>query len=68
VGSQPSKSTPSSSGSSSSGGGGGGMSGEKYSNIEVVEKYDFPIYKDRTTSYRFTHAKNPILYVISQEM
>jgi len=64
VGSQPSQSGPSASGpSGSSGGGGGGLSGEQYSNIEVIEKYDLPIYKDRTTLYRFSNAKNPILYV-----
>ncbi|PWB54709.1 MAG: hypothetical protein C3F06_03670 [Candidatus Methanoperedenaceae archaeon] len=65
VGSQPPESgnsgTVSSSGSI--GGGGGGPSGEKNSNIEVIEKYDLPIYKDRTTLFRFTNSKNPILYV-----
>ena len=65
VGSQPSHPGPSGSGpvGSSGGGGGGGVSGEEYSNIEVIEKYDLVIYKDKTTSYRFTNAKNPILYV-----
>ncbi len=63
VGSQPSQPGHSAPGGSSGGGGGGGMSGEKYSNIEVVEKYDLPIYKDRTTSYSFTNEKNPIIYV-----
>jgi PGF-pre-PGF domain-containing protein len=63
VGSQPSQPDNSGTGGSSGGGGGGGMSGEKYSNIEVVEKYDLPIYKDKTTSYRFINEKNPIQYV-----
>ncbi|MCX9085725.1 MAG: PGF-pre-PGF domain-containing protein [Candidatus Methanoperedens sp.] len=49
--------------SGSGGGGGGGSSGENYSNIEVVEKYDMQISKDVLTSYRFTHAKNPIMFV-----
>ncbi|HYN44489.1 MAG TPA: S-layer protein domain-containing protein [Candidatus Limnocylindrales bacterium] len=45
------------------GGSGGGVSGENYSNIEVIEKYDLQISKDALTSYRFTHAKNPIMFV-----
>jgi PGF-pre-PGF domain-containing protein len=54
----------SSSGSGSSGGGGGGgASGENFSNIEATEKYDMQISKDALTSYRFTHAKNPIMFV-----
>ena len=51
------------SGSNGGGGGGGTGSGENYSNIEVSEKHDIPIYKDKVTSYRFTNVKNPILYV-----
>ncbi|MFZ3166100.1 MAG: PGF-pre-PGF domain-containing protein, partial [Candidatus Methanoperedens sp.] len=45
------------------GGGGGGASGENYSNIELTEKYDMQISKDALTSYRFTHKKNPIMFV-----
>ncbi|MCE8423077.1 MAG: PGF-pre-PGF domain-containing protein, partial [Candidatus Methanoperedens sp.] len=45
------------------GGGGGGASGENYTNIEVIEKYDLWISKDALTSYRFNHAKNPIMFV-----
>lgn len=48
---------------SSSGGGGGMSSPEKASNIEVTEKYDLQISKDMTTIYRFTHQKNPIMFV-----
>jgi PGF-pre-PGF domain-containing protein len=55
---------PSSGGSGGSGGGGGGgMSGENTSNIDVIEKYDMQISRDALTSYRFTHAKNPIMFV-----
>ncbi len=49
--------------SSGGGGGGGGSSGENASNIELIEKYDLQISKDVTTSYRFTHVKNPIMFV-----
>ena len=42
---------------------GGGSSGENTSNIELIEKYDLQISKDVTTSYRFTHVKNPIMFV-----
>ncbi|NJD53620.1 MAG: PGF-pre-PGF domain-containing protein [Candidatus Methanoperedens sp.] len=54
-----------SSGSSggSGGGGGGGGSGENYSNIEVIEKYDLAIYKDKLTSYIFKDNRNPIRFV-----
>jgi len=45
------------------GGGGGGSSGEKASNIELIEKHDLQITKDVTTSYRFTHVKSPIMFV-----
>jgi len=45
------------------GGGGGGLSGENYTNIEVNEKYDLYIYKDRVTSYRFTSSGNPVMFV-----
>ncbi len=50
-------------GGGSGGGGGGGKSAENQSNIELIEKYDLQISKDALTSYRFTHAKNPIIYV-----
>ena len=50
-------------GSGGGGGGGGGASGENYSNIELIEKYDMQISKDALTSYRFTHKKNPIMFV-----
>ncbi|NJD51610.1 MAG: PGF-pre-PGF domain-containing protein [Candidatus Methanoperedens sp.] len=54
----------SNSGGSSTGGGGGGgtTSGENASNIEVRESYELEIFKDILTSYRFTHALNPIRY------
>ncbi len=59
----PASNQPSSGGSSgSSGGGGGGSSGENYTNIELIEKYDLQISKDALTSYRFTSAKNPIMF------
>ncbi len=56
--------TGSSGGSSGGGGGGGGggTSGENYSNIEVKEKYDLFIFKDKLTSYTFNRS-NPILLV-----
>jgi PGF-pre-PGF domain-containing protein/methanogen extracellular protein (TIGR04279 family) len=50
-------------GNGGGGGGGGGKSNENASNIEVIEKYDLQISKDALTSYRFTHAKNPIMFV-----
>ncbi|HEY6586526.1 MAG TPA: PGF-pre-PGF domain-containing protein [Candidatus Methanoperedens sp.] len=52
------------SGGSSSGGGGGGgtTSGENLSNIDVKESHELEIFKDILTSYRFTHALNPIRY------
>ena len=49
--------------SSGGGGGGGGLSGENYTNIEVNEKYDLYIYKDKVTSYRFTGSGNPVMFV-----
>ena len=52
-----------SSGGGGGGGGGGGASGENYNNIEVVEKYDLSIYKDKVTSYRFTNNSNPVMFV-----
>lgn len=52
-----------SSGGGGGGGGGGGVSGENYFNIEIKEKYDLNIYKDRTTSYGFKNSSNPIMYV-----
>jgi len=45
------------------GGGGGGLSGEDYSNIEVKEKYELDILKDKITSYRFKNASNPINFI-----
>jgi PGF-pre-PGF domain-containing protein len=50
-------------GDTGGGGGGGGTSGENASNIELIEKYDMQISKDALTSYRFTHPKNPIMFV-----
>lgn len=44
------------------GGGGGGTTGENYTNIEVKEKYDLYIFKDKLTSYAFNRS-NPILFV-----
>jgi len=55
--------TSSSGSSGSSGGGGGGASGESYANIEIKEKYDLHIFKDKVTSYKFTNKSNPILFV-----
>jgi len=49
--------------SSGGGGGGGGMSGENYSNIEIKEKKDLFIFKDKVTSYKFTNQSNPITSV-----
>ncbi|NJD77411.1 MAG: PGF-pre-PGF domain-containing protein [Candidatus Methanoperedens sp.] len=45
------------------GGGGGGASAENFSNIEVKEKYDLHIFKDKTTSYAFRNLSNPIIFV-----
>ncbi len=56
-------STASSSGGGGGGGGGGGVSGENASNIEVKEKYDLHIFKDKVTSYKFTNKSNPVLFV-----
>ncbi len=53
----------SSSSGSSGGGGGGGASGENYANIEIKEKYDLHIFKDKVTSYKFANKSNPILFV-----
>ncbi|MCE8427022.1 MAG: PGF-pre-PGF domain-containing protein [Candidatus Methanoperedens sp.] len=53
----------SSSGGGGGGGGGGGASGEKYTNIEVIEKYDLYIFKNKVTEYKFKGNKNPILFV-----
>ncbi|NJD52273.1 MAG: PGF-pre-PGF domain-containing protein [Candidatus Methanoperedens sp.] len=52
-----------SSGGGGGGGGGGGASGENYSNIEVTEKYDLSIYKDKVTSYMFKNNSNPVMFV-----
>ena len=51
------------SGGGGGGGGGGGASGENFTNIEVTEKYDLAIYKDKITSYRFKNESNPIVFV-----
>ncbi|MDO8725194.1 MAG: PGF-pre-PGF domain-containing protein [Candidatus Methanoperedens sp.] len=53
----------SSSGGSSGGGGGGGASGENFSNIEAKERYELQIFKDKTTTYSFKNASNPVTYV-----
>ena len=51
-------------GGSPGGGGGGGISSsENASNIEVRESYDLEIFKDILTSYRFSHALNPIRFI-----
>ena len=52
-----------SSGGGGGGGGGGGASGENYPNIEVTEKYDLSIYKDKVTSYMFKNSSNPVMFV-----
>ncbi|HWR26517.1 MAG TPA: PGF-pre-PGF domain-containing protein, partial [candidate division Zixibacteria bacterium] len=61
----PGGSTPASSSGSGGGGGGGGggTSGENFSNIEVKEKYDLHIFKDKVTSYIFTNSRNPIMFI-----
>ncbi len=51
------------SGGGGGGGGGGGPSGENYNNIELIEKYEEVIYKDKPTSYRFKNASNPVMFV-----
>lgn len=57
-------SSSSTSGSSGGGGGGGGgVSGENYNNIELKEKYDETIYKDKTTSYRFKNASSAVMFI-----
>ncbi|NJD51589.1 MAG: PGF-pre-PGF domain-containing protein [Candidatus Methanoperedens sp.] len=43
--------------------GAGGNSGENYTNIELIEKYDLYIYKNVTTSYRFKEQTNPIVFI-----
>jgi PGF-pre-PGF domain-containing protein len=45
------------------GGGGGGASGENFSNIEVKEKYDLHIFKDKVTSYMFSNTQNPVMFI-----
>lgn len=52
--------TTASSSSVGSGDGGGGISGESYSNIEVKEKFDLSIFKDKVTPIKFTSQSNPI--------
>lgn len=63
-----SSTTSSSSSSSSSGGGGGGGgagggSAEDFNNIELKEKYDEMIYKDKITSYKFKNASSAVMFV-----
>jgi PGF-pre-PGF domain-containing protein len=47
----------------SSGGGGGALSGESPANIELRERHDDYIFKDRMTSYHFVLPKNPVMFV-----
>ncbi len=49
--------------SSGGAGGGGGASGEDYNNIEIKEKYEESIYKDKLTSYQFKNLSNPVIFV-----
>ncbi len=51
------------SGGGGGGGGGGGVSAENITNIEVKEKYDLYIFKDKVTAYAFTNRSNPVLFV-----
>lgn len=53
----------SNSGGGGGGGGGGSASSENINNIEVKEKYELHIYKDKTTSYSFTNDSNPVMFV-----
>ncbi|VVB89192.1 Subtilisin-like serine protease [uncultured archaeon] len=53
----------SASGGGGGGGGGGGASAENATNIEIKEKYDLYIYKDKVTAYAFTNRSNPVLFV-----
>ncbi|SNQ59093.1 PGF-pre-PGF domain-containing protein [Candidatus Methanoperedens nitratireducens] len=53
----------SASGGGGGGGGGGGASAENATNIEVKEKYDLHIFKDKVTAYAFTNRSNPVLFV-----
>ncbi len=57
----PSQTTTSGS-SGGGGGGGGGASAENYSNIELKEKRDNYIFKDKIASYKF-NTTDPIMYV-----
>jgi PGF-pre-PGF domain-containing protein len=59
----PAQNVQSSPSSGGGGGGGEGASAENYSNIELNEKYDLHIFKDKTTRYRFTSDRNPIMFV-----
>jgi PGF-pre-PGF domain-containing protein len=58
-----SSSSGSSSSSSGGGGGGGGASSESFNNIELKEKYDEMIYKDKTTSYRIKNTSSPVMFI-----
>jgi len=51
-----------SSGSGGGGGGGGGASAENYSNIELKEKRDNYVFKDKVAYYKF-NTTDPIMYV-----
>lgn len=50
-------------GSVSGAGGAVSNSGENYTNIEFIEKYDLYIYRNVTTYYRFKEQTNPIVFV-----
>lgn len=56
---------PISSGDDGRGGGdgGGGSPRENRNNIELIERNDLPIYRNVTTSFRFTHVKSPVMFV-----
>ncbi len=56
-------SSSSASGGGGGGGGGGGASAENATNIEVKEKYDLYIFRDKMTVYSFTNRSNPVLFV-----
>jgi len=46
-----------------SSGGSNISSRENLSNVELIEKSEQPIYRNVITSYRFTHAKSPVMSV-----
>ncbi|NJD53908.1 MAG: PGF-pre-PGF domain-containing protein [Candidatus Methanoperedens sp.] len=43
--------------------GGGGSSRENRNNIELIERSDQPMFRNVVTSFRFTHAKSPVMSV-----